>query len=476
MSLTKKVAYNTIVQFVGKLISTVIGVAIVALITRHLGQVGYGQYTTALVFAQFFAVIIDLGLYIVLIQEISDPQTDTRRAVSNIFTIRLLSAAIVFVAAPLVALLFPYDAIVKQSIILMSISFFFFTLAQVLVALYQKHLQMDRVIIAEVLGRLVFLLSIVLFVVLQKGLLYIVAGNIIFNIIYFIIIFIKARGYTHFGISFDWLYWGRLWHRLWPIALTSLLTLVYFRADTLILSVYRPVAEVGIYGATYKVLEIIGTFPHMFLGLILPILTAAYVGKNLERFHRVYQKVFDFFLTITIPLIAGSLLLGERVMVLIAGPEFFVSGVVLKILIWATAFIFFGNLFGYIILAIDKQKAMIPYYIITAVLSLVLYFIFIPRYSYWAAAWSTVIIELLYMIFALIVCYRYAQIRLSLRLGFHILLATFGMSIVIKLLFAWPLWWLLLVAIIAYFAILYISGGIRPDILAELTNKQSDAQ
>ncbi len=100
-----------------------------------------------------------------------------------------------------------------------------------------------------------------------------------------------ARGYTKFNFGFDFSYWKRIWHRAWPIALTSLLTLVYFKADTLILSVYRSEGEVGIYGATYKVLEIIGTFPHMFLGLVLPVLTTAYVTQNFERFKRVYQKV-----------------------------------------------------------------------------------------------------------------------------------------------------------------------------------------
>jgi O-antigen/teichoic acid export membrane protein len=401
MSLTRKVAYNTTFQFIGKIVSTLIGVVIVGLITRHFGQAGYGQYTTALAFVQFFAVIVDLGLYLTLIQEISNPAVDEHKAIGNVFTIRLISALVFFVLAPLIALFFPYAPIVKQGIVLMSISFFFYTLAQVLIAIFQKNLRMDRIIVTEVIGRIAFLATVILTVVTNQGLLWIIFGNIVFNLIYFLIIFFLSRGYTTFHLEIDWPYWKKIWQRAWPIALTSLLTLVYFKADTVILSVFRSESEVGIYGATYKVLEIIGTFPHMFLGLVLPVLTTAYLTNNRERFKRIYQKVFDFFLIISIPLIVGASFLADRVMVLIAGPEFLVSGAVLKILIWATAIIFFGSLFGYIILAIDKQKKMIPYYIITALLSLVLYFALIPEFSYWAAAGITVFIELLYYNFCL---------------------------------------------------------------------------
>jgi len=243
MSLTKKVAYNTAIQFTGKIISTIIGVIIVGLITRHLGQAGYGQYATVLAFVQFFAVIVDLGLYLTLMQEISDPSVDEKMAVSNIFTIKLITSFVFFTLAPLVVLFFPYAIIVKQGVILMSVSFFLFTLAQVLVALFQKNLRMDKIIGTEVLGRFAFLITVILAVIFEKGLLYIILGNVVFNIIYFCLIFFMARGYTKFTFGFNFTYWKKVWHRAWPIALTSLLTLVYFKADTLILSVFKTEGE-----------------------------------------------------------------------------------------------------------------------------------------------------------------------------------------------------------------------------------------
>ena len=67
MSYTRKIAHNTIIQIIGKGISTVIGVIVIAMLTRYLGQSGFGQYTTIMAFLQFFGVLVDMGLYLSLI-------------------------------------------------------------------------------------------------------------------------------------------------------------------------------------------------------------------------------------------------------------------------------------------------------------------------------------------------------------------------------------------------------------------------
>ena len=72
MSLTRKIAHNTIIQIVGKSISTVIGLIVASMLFRYLGKEGYGNYTTVMVFLQFFGILVDMGLYIILIKKISE--------------------------------------------------------------------------------------------------------------------------------------------------------------------------------------------------------------------------------------------------------------------------------------------------------------------------------------------------------------------------------------------------------------------
>ena len=53
MSLAKKVAQNTLVQIIGKIVSTILGIFSLALMTRYLGQAGFGDYTTINTFLTF---------------------------------------------------------------------------------------------------------------------------------------------------------------------------------------------------------------------------------------------------------------------------------------------------------------------------------------------------------------------------------------------------------------------------------------
>ncbi|MFA5134917.1 MAG: polysaccharide biosynthesis C-terminal domain-containing protein [Patescibacteria group bacterium] len=87
----------------------------------------------------------------------------------------------------------------------------------------------------------------------------------------------------------------------------------------------------------------------------------------------------------------------------LVAPGFDDSAALLKVLIFATATIFIGNLFGNTVVAIGRQLTMMWVYLGVAVISLVGYLVFIPRYSYFGAAGMTVVSELLVTLAALLI-------------------------------------------------------------------------
>jgi O-antigen/teichoic acid export membrane protein len=170
MSLAKKIAHNTLIQIAGKIISTVLGLFSLALITRYLGQTGFGEYTTVMTFLTFFAVIADLGLTLITVQMISGQKNDEGKILNNLFSLRLVSALFFLGLAPIMVIFFPYSAAVKAGVLLAAISFVFPALNQVLVGLFQKKLNMDRSALAEVASRLVLIFGILLTKSLHAGL------------------------------------------------------------------------------------------------------------------------------------------------------------------------------------------------------------------------------------------------------------------------------------------------------------------
>lgn len=436
MSIARAIAANTAVQFAGKVVSTVIGVVIVGLMTRLLGQEGFGKYSTANAFLQVFAIIMDLGLNVILVQMLGEKAGDEkaeRRIVSALFTLRFIMAAIIMTAAPIIGLLLPYGRDLKLALFAIWGSFFFTLLNQVVIGVQQRHLKMHVVAISEVVGRTVLLVGVLMATVYGWGLVPVVLIVSLGGSANFLINFLVARRYADFSWNVDVAFWKTALHRAWPIGVSIIFSLIYFKADTLILGFVRPQTEVGVYGAAYRVLEILVTLPFMYAGVLLPVIAKAWADGERDRFRRLIQRSFDAFSLIVFPLVLGTQLVAERGMTLVAGRDFTQSGNVLRILILATGMIFIAVIFSHAIVALDKQRAMLPIYIGTAILTLLGYAIFIPAYGMWAAAWLTVASEFAVLLGNIVITVKAAKMRLNWTVAGKALLAS-----ILMVFAAWP--------------------------------------
>jgi O-antigen/teichoic acid export membrane protein len=250
------------------------------------------------------------------------------------------------------------------------------------------------------------------------------------------------------------------------------------KSDTLILSLVKPQAHVGIYGAAYKVVEVLIILPFMFAGLVLPILTKHWVAATFGHFKRILQRSFDLMIILAVPLMVGAQFFAGEIMTVVAGEEYADSGSVLQILIGAAGLIFIASMFTHAIIAVERQKETIPAYIFTSITALTGYIIFIPQYSYFAAAWLTVYSELAIVLFSIYYVYKYADFLPNIRTLFISLIAAGCMARAI-LLIPPPFYTnipglmiSLLGAIMIYFIFIYLFKGITKRDIMEVMNKQ----
>ena len=473
MSLTQRIARNTIIQFSGKIIGTIFGVLTVAIMARYLGKIGFGQYSTITAYLQFFAILVDMGLSVTIVRLLSDPKFNEQKVISNVFSLRFFSALIFLGIAPLVVMFFPYDNIIKVGIAVTTLSYFFSALNLIIIGLFQKKLKMFSVTVAEVAGRLILLILVFIFALADFGLLAIMLAVVLGSFINFILNYLFALKYVRINFAFDWELWRKIIQSTWPIAISIAFNLVYFKADTIILSLVRTQAEVGIYNAPYRVLEILTNFIYLFTGLIFPILTFNWAQKNFQKFREIFQKTFDVLIILAIPMIFGTLFIAQDLMLLIAGPEFKESGLVLQIIILATAIIFINSLYGYIVVAIDKQKQMVGAYIFVAIVSLVGYILTIPTYGYIGAAIFTIISEALIFLFNIIMVSKITQFNPSLKIIGKSLAASVVMSGVLYLIHGQNVIWQLLLATFAYILALYLFKGFDKALISQIFSLKS---
>lgn len=471
MSTTRTLAWNTAIQVAGKIISTAIGVVVVGLMTRYLGQEGFGMYSTANAFFQVFGIMLDLGLNVMLVQMLGEHAGDDayeNRAVSATFTLRVAMAAIVLSFAAVIGLFMPYPQELKIALFAIWGSFFFSSLNQIIIGVHQRHLKMHVVAIGEVAGRLTLLLGVLVARSQGWGLVPIVAIVSLGGFVNFLITSTIARRFASVVWNWDVAFWKTILKRSWPIGVSILFNLIYFKADTLILSSVRPFSEVGIYGAAYRVLEIIITIPFMYTGVLLPLLAKSWILKETGRFQALFRNSLVAMLLISTPLIGGALILGERIMTTVAGRDFAISGDILKILIVAAVIIFIGTVSSHAIVALDAQRRMLPIYIGVAVLTLIGYLLFIPTYGMWAAAWLTVFSEGAVAFGATLVSLRLSGTQVSLVPYLKIGFATFLMSVAIEPLRDLPLIIPIGAGAIIYATLIFALGVVSRETLRDI--------
>ncbi|MDZ4385550.1 MAG: polysaccharide biosynthesis C-terminal domain-containing protein, partial [Candidatus Moranbacteria bacterium] len=244
----------------------------------------------------------------------------------------------------------------------------------------------------ELAGKAVQVVTIILVVRANLGFNWIISALLLNMMVNFGIIYFLAKKYVRIRLRFDFDYWKSFLKESAPMGIAAIVTFVYFKMDTILLSVLKSSADVGIYNAAYKVLENITFFPGMIAGLVMPIMAHS-IFANRGRFVDVADKTFKVFVILVVPLVIGTLFLADDVIRLIGGAGFAEAGVVLRILVFALAFIFFGQFFNTVLIVGNLQKKLMWMLGLAALLNVGLNLIFIPEFSYMAAACISVITE-----------------------------------------------------------------------------------
>jgi O-antigen/teichoic acid export membrane protein len=392
---TEVIAKNYLIQLVSKITSVAIGLITLAIMTRALGDTRFGEFTTAITYLQVVTVVVDLGLTLVFLQMISKPDADKSRISSAFLGLRLISNAIVFAVATALAFATPYNLAIKFAIAVGAISFLSLSTTGMLTGLYQKELMMVRASCAEIAGKIIALVLVVLAAKEGCGPAIMVGALGVGNVLNLILTITLAQNRVRFRPTIDVEIWMSAIAQSWPIGVSIFFNLLYLKSDILVLGFYYPQSEVGVYGAAYRILDVFTALPTMYMGLVLPFMVKAWAQKLKTEFNSHLQRTFDFFAIAVVPLLFGTQLVAVPLMLLVAGSGFERSGIVLPILILALLPIFTGTLTGHAIVALGKQKMMIWGYVATAIVALTGYFVLIPPFGIVAAAWVTVASELL---------------------------------------------------------------------------------
>lgn len=476
----QKIAYNVTFSSAARILDTVLALVITAMLTRYLGRTGFGDYIIVFTFWYIFTVLADMGLYAITVREISQREENESEIASNAFTLRMASAAIIFFAAVLILYFLPYSNYIKLGVIIAAPGFWALFGGQVLMGIFQKNIRIDRAALAEMAGRIVQFALVFVFIKKELGFLSIIAAFSVSGAVNLLFNFWFAKKFVKLRLANDYAIWKKMIREGFPLAVSAILTMLYFRLNVITLSFLKDAEAVGIFGVGYKILENVIFFPAMFVGLVMPMMSRS-AKDDMEKFKSILQRSLSAMIVFIFPLIVFTIILSDKIVYIIGGTNFTESASVLSILIFAAALIFLGTLWSNAIIALNKQKQLVKIYFWGAVLNIIANFVLIPSLSYDGAAWSTLATE--FLVTLMMAFYLWKEIgympRVSrvLKLGGAIIVAALGVIFMERILAgSSPFIQVavcLPIGVVLYFSILYFIGGLKKEEFGMFLKKNS---
>lgn len=405
----QRLARNTLAPILLNLFNRGIDFAFASVLFRLLGPEGAGFYYYAIVVFGWFDIFTNFGLDVYLMREAARSRDLAGALFANTTGFRLM---LVVAAIPLLmAFLFARQALgdplnpeVLWALALFYVGLIPGSLSKGLTSLYYAfdRAEYPAVIttlttISKVTGGLIALL-------MGWGIVGLAAVSIVTNIITLAILLWGARGMLG-GLSRPRVSEiGTMAQGSWPLMLNHFLATIFFQIDIVLLEAMKGERVVGLYRVAYSWLLAINVVPAFFTQALMATLSRQ-AHDDKTAFLRTYRLGIKLLVCVALPFAVLFTALAEPLTLILAGTAYLPDGAIaLQLMVWSIPIGWMNSLTQYALIALDLQRRVTWAFLAACAFNIITNLIFIPQFSYQAAAVTTIFSELMLFIpFALLI-------------------------------------------------------------------------
>ena len=443
----KKIASNTLTQVISKIITAIISIFLLSILTKYLSVEGFWLYSKIFNYLWIFAFLADLGLYTIMIREISGAhpqplpskegnqnvwQKQIEKIVWNVLTLRVLLWLIIIFLALFTAYFIPWY---NSNIELLSIFIIWiFTLISLMnstfLAYMQSQLKMEFSLFSVVAGKILNLWLVLIIVYFlftnswENSIIYIFISALFWVILNTILNYWYSKKSCNINFRFDLDYIKYIFKISLPYGIALFLSVIYFKIDIILLSLLewkKADVSIALYSLPMKIIEVLMVISGFYLNSVLPKLSQLFEthpqplpskeGGNIEL-QNILIISFKILFSFWIIVLTLWTLFRNNVIEIIGNSEYlnpvnhiYSSSDAFLIVLAVLLFNALSLLFIYIFIATKKQSILLKINIFITIFNIVWNIILIPKYSFiWA--W---IITLISQILLFLISYYYSR-------------------------------------------------------------------
>ena len=458
-----RIAKNAGILTLGQCVEKVINFALFLLLWRYLGERKevFGQYGFVSSYVLLFGAFAGLGFSVLCTREMArKPEQSSLILTAALAPMLLSSLMTLMVIVTSVYVTKPGQTAVVAAVFIMGIDLILNNLAGLFDAIPRSRERMFYSVVPSLLKSSMLLLLYLVF--LHRGLSLVEVCSLIMFASMARLALQVFFGRVVFRVgpasTLDRSLARRLFMDSYPMALTSMFIVIYYKIDSVMLSYMRGDEAVALYTVASTLAFALLFLATNFQQAVYPALTKLLVNSP-EQMVKVYRLCLKYLAMLGFPVAAGLAILASRI-ILLWRPDYVAAAIPFRILTVALFLMFINGLMGYALITVNGQKVFMRIVGVGALLNVLLNLAVIPRYGIIGAALATVLAES----FAACACWLFLSRKHGLtgslfellRLG----LCCAGMSLVAVACYSMPLIAIIAASAVAYVILLFVSKAV----------------
>lgn len=385
---------NIISLLTGHVVAKFISLGCVIFLARRLGVEGFGMYGTVMAYLTLFAAFADNGMSTVTIRDVAQDHHRSNEYFSHVLMLRGLLTGGAYI------LMLLLDSVLKARdfslLFIASCGLMLFpeAIRKLGISMLSAYERMDIVAILDVVAIVFRYIPFFIAIFLGKSL------HFAFTLLVL----------SWIGVAAIWLFiikkfclkrWAspirsqKLWDILYesfPFGVFFVLSVIYFKADILMLAKMQGSSAVGFYDGAYKFIEASMFIPVSIVNVLLPVMSRSFVTDK-SSYSNVYIHSTRILAMSILPVVIFVSFFAKEIILIVYGDPYLPSTPALSLLIWALFIIFLNAPVGNVIATSKLMHAFLPYAVGNTLLNIFLNLMLIPKYSFLGASFTTVFTE-----------------------------------------------------------------------------------
>ena len=199
-----------------------------------------------------------------------------------------------------------------------------------------------------------------------------------------------------------------------PFFFSGIFATINCNIDTIFLGYMTNPVEVGLYNSAYKIINMLIVIATIIFTPVYPILIELYNNENSINFNKLTNLVNivrKIIMIISIPILFISFILGKNIISTFYGETYIEASNVLSILLIYVALLYIRELYGYRLNACGLQNKYMKIVCFSAFINIVLNIILIPIWGMIGSAITTLVSEIINLIFMYYISQKYKYIK-----------------------------------------------------------------